>query len=139
MRSTMKWAFELCLVAVIVCSVNSSTPVRYDGTQLWRIPNVQGFDEQLTSSLEDDFGGDIWESNPKFVDVAVNARQVRSVNNYLENLNLTYSVMHEDIQKLIDNEENYDRKGLRYSEFFVFKIFVSAFVCFFQSLKTIKS
>lgn len=116
----MKWAFELCVVVVVVigvqCSSASSVPVRYDGTQLWRIQGVQGFDEQLTSSLEESFGGDIWESNPKFVDVAVNARQVRSVNNYLGNLNLTYSVINEDIQKLIDSEENYDRKGLRYSE-----------------------
>lgn len=111
----MKWAFELCVVAAVVV-VESSVPVRYDGTQLWRIQNVQGFDEQLTSSLEESFGGDVWESNPKFVDVAVSPRQVRSVNNFLENLNLTYAVMQEDIQKLIDSEENYDRKGLRYSE-----------------------
>lgn len=117
MRSTMKWilVFSLCFVAGFGDA--SSVAVRYDGTQLWRIPNVQGFDEQLTQSLEEEFGGDVWESNPKFVDVAIHPRKVRDCSNFLNNLNLTYSVMNDDIQKLIDNEDNDDRKGMRFSEY----------------------
>ncbi|CAD7091291.1 unnamed protein product [Hermetia illucens] len=79
-------------------------PVKYDGAQLWRIPISNEVERNAVAELETKYDGLKWKTVENRVDIMIDKSARESARSYLQNSNITYRILIDDLQKLIEVE-----------------------------------